>query len=88
LSSGTIDQAYLALRLAITDLITDGRAYLPLLLDDIFTMYDDERAYEGMKFLAAYRSDNDRRPQILLFTCHNRISEWGKQTGAAHHSLS
>ncbi|HZJ69147.1 MAG TPA: hypothetical protein VFD28_03965, partial [Candidatus Eisenbacteria bacterium] len=34
LSSGTIEQVYLALRLAITELVTDDKSPLPLLLDN------------------------------------------------------
>ncbi|NLW11007.1 MAG: AAA family ATPase [Clostridiaceae bacterium] len=82
LSSGTIDQAYLALRLAITELVTNGKEALPLLLDDIFTLYDDTRAAEGMRFISEYHQNGDKAQQVLLFTCHSRIADMGAKLGA------
>ena len=82
LSSGTIDQAYLALRLAITELVTEGKEALPLLLDDIFTLYDDTRAAEGMRFVSDYRQKDDKSQQVILFTCHSRIADMGIKLGA------
>ncbi len=68
-SGGTIDQLYLALRLAVSDLLAEGAEPLPLLLDDPFMQYDDMRAFEAMRLL---RTLGEHR-QILLFTCHERI---------------
>lgn len=79
LSGGTIDQAYLSLRLAISDLVTQDHHQLPLLLDDIFTQYDDHRAYAGMKFLEEYVHRNGDVTQAILFTCHRRLFEWGSE---------
>jgi len=70
LSNGTIDQAYLSLRLALCELITDQEK-LPLLLDDILCQYDDKRAETAMNFLKEYSSDS----QAILFTCHNFICD-------------
>ncbi len=42
LSKGTVDQMYFGLRLSIIDIMSEG-ASLPLILDDCFTQYDDER---------------------------------------------
>ena len=41
-SSGTMDQIYLALRLAAARLIQPEGDYMPLIFDDSFTQYDDE----------------------------------------------
>ena len=71
LSGGTIDQAYLALRLAVAELIGSPRNRLPLLLDDVLMQYDDLRAEAGMTFLDQYAKEQDL--QILLFTCHGRL---------------
>lgn len=63
-SNGTVDQAYLALRLGILDLLEkngDG----PLLLDDVFCQYDDNRLRAGLAFLAARAAHQ----QILYCTC-------------------
>ena len=64
LSAGTIEQIYLALRLSIIDEISPET--LPILLDETFAYYDDERLEAALKFLC--NIDN----QILLFTCTER----------------
>jgi|GEM_PF-6843840 len=71
LSFGTLDQIYLALRLAITDLFCTTGETLPVILDDSFTQYDDSRAYGAM---TALKRLSDKY-QILMFTCHNRDRE-------------
>lgn len=76
LSSGTIDQAYLSLRLAVSDVLNKSNEDLPILLDDVFIQYDDERARKGLEFISDYSSGGDSSSQIILFTCHNRIVEW------------
>ncbi len=76
LSSGTADQAYLSLRLAIVELISDGEM-LPILLDDVLSQYDDTRADEAMSFLKEYSSAT----QTLLFTCHNSVCSSAKNKG-------
>ena len=66
LSQGTIDQAYLALRLALIEIIseeTNGNR-LPLLLDDIFMQYDETRRTSGVEFLKEYAKTG----QVILFT--------------------
>ena len=66
-STGTIDQIYLAIRLSIIDIINRNNNTLPLIFDDCFAMYDDERLESTLKFL--YKRINT---QVLIFTCHNR----------------
>ncbi|WMM25944.1 AAA family ATPase [Tissierella sp. MB52-C2] len=66
LSGGTIDQLYFSLRLGITNSMVGDK--LPLILDDCFVQYDDNRLKNIMKFL--YEISYER--QIILFTCHNR----------------
>lgn len=69
-SSGTMDQIYLALRLAAAKLIQSGHDQMPLVFDDSFVLYDDERLRIALRWLAeAY--DN----QILIFTCHQREAQ-------------
>ncbi|MDD5747728.1 MAG: AAA family ATPase [Actinomycetota bacterium] len=67
LSTGTTDQAYLAARLALLQVIT-GAAQPPLILDDTFSSYDDmtrkNNAFEVLKSIA-------ETEQILYFTCHS-----------------
>ena len=70
LSSGTMDQIYLALRLAAARLIEGGEDILPLFFDDSFALYDDERLAHALSFLAKHC-----RSQLLIFTCHSREAE-------------
>lgn len=65
LSAGTIDSIYFGLRLGMSTVLTEGKK-LPLILDDVFIQYDDERVGEAMKLL--HQADR----QVLLFTCHHR----------------
>ena len=78
MSTGTIEQIYLSLRLAISEIIAEEEGHLPLFLDDIFAQYDDERARNGLRMLAEL-SKQAGDHQILLFTCHHRITEWGRE---------
>lgn len=78
MSTGTIDQIYLSLRLAISEIIAEEEGQLPLFLDDVFAQYDDERAKNGLTMLAAL-SKQAGDHQILLFTCHRRIAEGGAE---------
>ena len=66
LSQGTIDQAYLALRLALIEIISEETAgqRLPLFLDDIFMQYDAPRRKSGVAFLKEYAKEG----QVILFT--------------------
>ncbi len=71
LSSGTIDQAYFALRLTVSELLSNDGQKLPLILDDPFDRYDDKRSEKAMQFLEDYSKDS----QTLLFTCHKQFTE-------------
>ena len=64
-SFGTMNQIYFALRIAAGELLSGGKN-LPLLLDEPFAMYDDERLKNALTFL----SGSGR--QTLLFTCQSR----------------
>ena len=69
-SSGTMDQIYLALRLATAKLIQNGRIQMPLIFDDSFVLYDDERLRTALKWLV-----NAYQGQIIIFTCHQREAQ-------------
>ena len=69
LSVGTIDQLYLALRLSMTDELSDEK--VPIMLDETFTYFDDERLANILKFL----DKNFKNRQILIFTCSLREKE-------------
>lgn len=69
LSGGTIEQLYLSLRLSMAKDISDEN--MPIILDEAFAYYDDERLENTLKFLI----ENFKENQIILFTCTNREKE-------------
>jgi uncharacterized protein YhaN len=64
LSEGTGDQLYLALRLAFLEDYCSRNEPAPLILDDIFQTFDDERTAAGIRTLAAAGD----KFQTVLFT--------------------
>lgn len=78
LSSGTADQAYLALRLAVCELMAQNADRFPVLLDDALAQYDDSRTKTALEFLKEYSHTG----QIIMFTCHSSILNASKESGA------
>ena len=76
LSTGTIDQVYFSLRIALAEVAAEKQD-LPLFFDDAFAYYDDRRAERAMDFLARYAKEKQK--QILLFTAHHRFVHWAKE---------
>ena len=66
LSVGTIDQLYLSLRLAMLDEISKEK--VPIILDETFAYYDNERLKNLLLYLT--KEFNDR--QIIILTCTYR----------------
>lgn len=66
LSIGTIDQLYLSLRLSAMNEISEEK--MPIILDEAFAYYDNERLENILKFI----NDNYKENQIIIFTCSNR----------------
>lgn len=64
-SDGTVDQLYLALRLAVSEELTPEA---PLVLDDALVRFDDTRLAEAMDILR----EAGNAKQVILFTCQNR----------------
>lgn len=75
LSDGTLDQLYLALRVASLERLTAARGPLPLLLDDVLVHFDDQRAAAALAVLA----DLAKHTQVILFTHHERVVELAKR---------
>lgn len=69
LSTGTIDQLYLALRLAVLQEIS--KESMPIILDETFAYFDDERLENILKYL----DENFKENQIIIFTCSTREKE-------------
>ncbi|MBQ5799541.1 MAG: AAA family ATPase [Oscillospiraceae bacterium] len=72
LSQGAADQLYLAVRLAICELVLPKEKNVPLILDDALINFDDERCAAALELLA----ELGRERQILLLSCHKREAEY------------
>ena len=72
LSQGAADQLYLAVRLAICDMVLPAEKRVPLILDDALVSFDDDRLHAALDYLLA---ESEKR-QILLFTCQKREMDY------------
>ena len=68
-SGGTVDQLYLSLRLALTDMLF-GEKSTPVILDQPFLQYDSVRKENALKLF----EDMENHRQIILFTADNSLS--------------
>ena len=68
LSQGTLDQLYLALRLAVSALVLPSEKKAPLLMDDALANFDDRRMGYALDCLL----EEAKNRQVVLFTCHSR----------------
>jgi uncharacterized protein YhaN len=76
MSEGTVDQLFLALRLAaVEESVADG-VRLPFLADDLFVNYDDARSAAGLRVLARLAEQT----QVLFFTHHEHLAELARET--------
>lgn len=79
LSKGTVDQIYLALRLAFVQCVSENGEGIPMLLDDPFANYDDERLESAMALISELVGQN----QILLFTCREDVASAAERINAS-----
>jgi len=77
-STGTLEQAYLSLRLAIVDHLDEGRERLPLFMDEVFVNWDDGRRNRGLDALTSVSATR----QVFAFTCHTDIASELERRGA------
>ena len=71
LSTGSLEQLYLSLRLAMAEIMfPEGK--VPLFLDEPFVSYDKERLERVLRYLLSKKD----RYQIFLFTCQEREMEF------------
>ena len=75
-----MDQIYFALRMAIGEFFFQEEK-LPVILDDVFAYYDEERMLQTLKWLKAHKK------QVLLFTCQKREEQVMKEAGIAYHKI-
>lgn len=67
LSIGTIEEIYLALRLSMINELSKEK--MPIILDEAFAYFDDDRLANTLEFLS--NVDN----QVIILTCTNREQE-------------
>ena len=72
LSQGTADQLYLAVRLAICDMVLPAETDPPLILDDALLSFDEERLHAALDYLV----EESAHRQILLFSCQKREQDY------------
>lgn len=83
LSEGTLDQLYLALRLAAIEADSAASEPLPFIGDDLLVNFDDNRARAALRVL----SDFSQSMQVILFTHHNHIAGMADPALASVHRL-
>ncbi len=71
LSTGTQQQLYLSIRLALASMFAGRSEPLPIVMDDCLVNFDPARAAS----LAALLAERSRGGQALLFTCHPETAE-------------
>jgi len=81
LSRGTLEQIYLALRLAVGNVLMPEEN-MPIFLDEAFAMYDDVRLAETLRALAKTGK------QIFIFTCQKREADILRQEAIAYHVVN
>ena len=79
LSAGTADQIYFSVRMAVSQMLYDEP--MPLILDDSFVLYDDERLKNTLRWLTEQKAFS----QILIFTCHHREAEMLESLNCDYH---
>lgn len=80
LSRGTLEQIYLALRLSAGKALSREEC-LPILLDEAFAMYDDDRLEQTLGVLSELSN------QIVIFTCQGREEALLRKNGIRYHKV-
>jgi DNA repair exonuclease SbcCD ATPase subunit len=75
LSGAAADQMYLALRLAMAGILTEGGESLPLIMDEVFSQFDDNRTALALKYL----NNAFKNGQVLILTCKQREVELARE---------
>ena len=69
LSIGTMDQLYLSLRLSMVEELSEEK--MPIILDEVFAYFDEERLENILNYINKKFKDN----QVIIFSCTNREKE-------------
>ena len=80
LSMGTIEQVYLAVRIAVGRLLSEERMFFSF--DEAFHLYDEKRCMAVLGYLA-------RQPeQSLIFACDGRETDILERMGISYHKIT
>ena len=77
LSDGTREQLFLAIRLALVDMLAEEQTVLPMVLDDICVNFDQQRTEAAVSTIL----DFAERRQVLFFTCHEHLAQMFQHRG-------
>lgn len=81
LSRGTLEQIYFSLRMAAAEILCKDEK-LPVILDDVFGMYDEDRLTAVLHWL-------EREPrQVIISTCNRREVEILQREGITFHEVN
>ncbi|MBT6601588.1 MAG: hypothetical protein HOB32_08030, partial [Nitrospina sp.] len=78
MSRGTREQLYLALRFGLIEEHEKRSEPLPLVMDDIFVNFDDDRNNQILDRLRKFSKER----QVIVLTCHKRTLDAYSSRGA------
>jgi uncharacterized protein YhaN len=78
LSTGTREQLFLAVRLALLEQYRQRGVDLPIILDDIITNFDQIRTEAAVETLVNFAASGS---QVLVFTCHLHLARLFEEAG-------
>ena len=78
MSRGTREQLYLALRFGLIEEYEKRSEPLPLVMDDIFVNFDDERNNQILDRVQKF----SKKRQVIVHTCHKRTLDAYSSMGA------
>ncbi len=78
MSRGTREQLYLALRFGLIEEYEKRSEPLPLVMDDIFVNFDDDRSNHIRDRIKQF----SKKRQVIILTCHKRIFDAYSSLGA------
>lgn len=81
LSTGTMEQIYLALRLSIANVLIGED--MPIIIDDIFVTYDEQRLHDTLSCIGEYLNR-----QIIIFTTNAKVQEIFNSLGVPNYSIA
>lgn len=83
LSQGTFNQFYFAIRLGLIQALSPRPIHLPIILDEPFVQFDDQRFEESMNLL----QEISKTHQIIIFTSQGREREYLDQKNIVYHYI-